>query len=636
MDSRRRPLGTFTYKEGRYQQLRDTGLIIARLKERSNLVAERVAAANLQTGPIMADLCWLLNLRHRDMAEYLLHRWIIDHFTVSDEDRASLVVRDGIVDGAFFDAVAKMKLIVADSRVLVLFGKERLAGDVVSMAIAMLNGGFEKAGRWVDIQLKTLDFDNPQVGPLMRRALRFLAERPAKFQASLEKLATSRARVLSDAFTVALRGSLDGAEANFRPIEHSADDPLRYTGDIFAWVHSTAVSERETLEGLFMIQSESLEKGYAVEDAPWNQLQATHPERYDAYKELNELVGRILGDVSERLKARIKHVLSFADNPSTVYKLGNLIAFYRSTFANLLGSTGPIDHTLLKLDRLSGDTFTKMIRDRAREVKSEPVQVTADLAPPAFLEEALAELREIMNSYDNSIAPGSDAVSGFDLILKDTLEPYLLFCEDMAKELKQPTSSIFRLNFFLATKKELELFDFTKDTAEDMGDIVQIEMKEVVGHLLKNFIRQSGIQDLLEGALTVPQDSREPWKAIRDLPAFQPRALAAASQVLDSFLPSAVIDASKSIGRLRDPNMVRAITETAASSFCKQFEFVERKILEIDSMGTEEAAERNVQRGTHHVDEDTEGFDDEVPGAPERLRPHFPRQSYELRILLLS
>lgn len=612
-------------------------MVVRRLKERSNLVSQRVAAANQQISPIMADLSWLLELRHHHMAEYLLQRWIVDHFTVSDDDRAALVVRDGIVDHSFFQSISKMKLMLADSRVLVLFDKEELAGDIVSTAIGMLDGAFEKVGRWVDVQLKALDFDNPHVGPLLRQALRLLAERPARFQASLEKLAGSRARVLSDAFMVALRGSLDAAGANFRPIEHSADDPLRYTGDIFAWVHSTAVSERETLEGLFMIQDESAEINSAVENTPCSRLQAANTGGYDGYKELNELVGRIMIEVSDMLKARLKHVLSFADNASTVYKLGNLIAFYRSTFANLLGSTGPLEHTLEKLGRLAAGTFAKMIQDRAREVQAEPVEVTADLRPPAFLEEALAELREIMNSYDNSIAPGSDAVSGFDLILKDTLEPYLLRCEDLAKDLEQPGPNIFRLNFFLATKKELEMFAFTKDTAEDMGEIVQIQVKELVGHLLEGFLRQSGVQDLLEGALTFPSDSRESLKAVQSLRAFQPRALVDTSHVLDSFLLSAVIDSTKTLDRLRDPIMARAITETAATSFCERFEYVEAKILEIDAMTAKDAAERDAQRGEDDAEEDTGGDDDEGTEAqPVRLRACFPRKTSEIRILLLS
>lgn len=37
-----------------------------------------------------------------------------------------------------------------------------------------------------------------------------------------------------------------------KPIEMYAHDPLRYVGDVLAWLHSTAVGEQETLEVLFI------------------------------------------------------------------------------------------------------------------------------------------------------------------------------------------------------------------------------------------------------------------------------------------------------------------------------------------------------------------------------------------------
>lgn len=36
-----------------------------------------------------------------------------------------------------------------------------------------------------------------------------------------------------------------------RPIEIHAHDPLRYVGDMLAWVHQSIAGEREFLEGLF-------------------------------------------------------------------------------------------------------------------------------------------------------------------------------------------------------------------------------------------------------------------------------------------------------------------------------------------------------------------------------------------------
>ena len=41
-----------------------------------------------------------------------------------------------------------------------------------------------------------------------------------------------------------------------RPIEIHAHDPLRYVGDMLAWVHQSIAGEREFLDGLFNVKGD--------------------------------------------------------------------------------------------------------------------------------------------------------------------------------------------------------------------------------------------------------------------------------------------------------------------------------------------------------------------------------------------
>lgn len=63
---------------------------------------------------------------------------------------------------------------------------------------------------------------------------------------------SSVARAFIDALT---RGGPGGTP---RPIELQAHDPIRYIGDMLAWVHQAAASEREILEGLFDVEEQRL------------------------------------------------------------------------------------------------------------------------------------------------------------------------------------------------------------------------------------------------------------------------------------------------------------------------------------------------------------------------------------------
>lgn len=46
-----------------------------------------------------------------------------------------------------------------------------------------------------------------------------------------------------------------------RPIELQAHDSLRYVGDMLAWIHQAAASEKEMLESLFQKSQSRADKG---------------------------------------------------------------------------------------------------------------------------------------------------------------------------------------------------------------------------------------------------------------------------------------------------------------------------------------------------------------------------------------
>lgn len=89
--------------------------------------------------------------------------------------------------------------------------------------------------------------------PVLLSFYSFLPE--SKFYSeALSVLTQTRQLTLLNAFMDALtRGGPGGLP---RPIEIHAHDPLRYVGDMLAWVHQSIAGEREFLEGLFEVKAE--------------------------------------------------------------------------------------------------------------------------------------------------------------------------------------------------------------------------------------------------------------------------------------------------------------------------------------------------------------------------------------------
>ena len=116
-----------------------------------------------------------------------------------------------------------------------------------------------------------------------------------------------------------MTGSSHGSGINVdhsaKPIEMYAHDPLRYIGDMLAWLHSAAVGEHEALEVLFVSQEEdeglrkkSILGGFeeGLKNEPWSDGNMADDEAFewDAQRGLMLLVDKDLETVCRPLKVR--------------------------------------------------------------------------------------------------------------------------------------------------------------------------------------------------------------------------------------------------------------------------------------------------------------------------------------------
>jgi len=163
---------------------------------------------------------------------------------------------------------------------------------------------------------------------------------------SLTFLSETRQTTLLNAFLTALtRGGPTGLP---RPIELHAHDPIRYVGDMLAWVHQAIAAEREFLESLFGLKHDGRMVGSV-------RVQGTSEEE-DWIRELMDLaVGKLCMPlkVSYRwtamitllifstwaTKARVQQTVRSQESSITSYKIANLLQFYMLTMRRTIGET---------------------------------------------------------------------------------------------------------------------------------------------------------------------------------------------------------------------------------------------------------------------------------------------------------
>lgn len=584
-----------------------------------------ISAAHESTAPVIRDASSLMTQRRQVETKQQLLGAFNRHFILSEDELAALTSTAEPVDDRFFMVLSKAKKIRKDCEILFGFENQALGLEIMEQTSKNLNLAFQKLYRWIQREFKTLNLENPQMGSPMRHALRVLAERPSLFQNCLDLFAETREKVLSDSFYTALTGSSStGVEdRSVKPIELAAHDSLRYVGDMLAWIHSAAVSERESLEMLFLAEGDEIAKGikagreneiwYLVDEDEKNGGAST----FDPVQALNELVDRDMSGAARVLRQRVEQVIQTNEEVILAYKLANLMNFYRVTFSKLLSTESVLVESLQGLEAEALRLFRSLMRDYVGNVQGEFQHTPASLEPPEFLHEALEQLSAVMKTYDTSLTSTDSREADFDPILAESIDPFISGCQNMAKNLEPPLDSIFSINCAQAAIGVLSSFDFAQGRSEALQKQIDQQTQALVDSQYAFFRRESGLESALT-ALEALTDKKGDIESMRMLEPFQAASLEVASRTLDNFLASALLDAMENIQALQDSRLAREVTEEAAERFCVDFGRLEDMLMSADEM-----AEIEGSASAHDGDQGIQS-----------LRTAFPRTADEIRVLL--
>lgn len=561
-----------------------------------------VAMAHGEIGTPLAEATLLLEKRRgTDRRRHLLQA-LRERFVLSENEEMALTSTAEPVDDDFFGALAKAKKISQECEVLLGFEKQTLASEIMERASKNIGLGYQKLYKWVQREFKTLDLENPQMNATMRKALTVLAARPSLFQNCLDFFADARQHILSDLFFAALTGN--GTGEGFiavKPIDMIAHDSLRYLGDMLAWVHSAAVSEKEVLEVLFIGDGEELVSGInSGRDAElWGIISEDEGEEFNTLKALNNLVDRDVSGAARILRQRVEQVIQSNEDSILAYKLANLLKFYGVMLLKLLGPDTSLLGSVRSLEREAMRQFRALLREHIAAVRAEPQSVPSDLSPPVFLQDALKQMQVILSTYETSMSLVESRADGIDEVLSEAADPLILDSEAQAKSMSTPYSSIYLINCWLAIANCFRQSALTSKREGQFLALVRKEAATLTDSQLEFFHQGSGLFDVMA-------TMKECAHSTIDL--ITVSGLSALSSELDQFLPSAYIDALERLGMLQDSSLARKITEEAADRFCTDFELLEKRI---DALDAVKGDNRDVN-----------------------LRSVFPRTASELRVLL--
>ena len=601
------------------QQLQNVGAALENLQKTCAEMRKHVSASRVETAPVIDEANTLITQREQVKTKQSILDAFNDHFLLTDEELVALTSTAEPVDDEYFQTLVKAKTIQKDCEVLLSTENQRLGVEILDESNKHLNAAFQKLYRWTLREFKSLDLENPQMSFSIRRALRVLAERPTLFQSCLDTFAESREHSLSDSFYAALSGATTENELQ-RPIEFSAHEPLRYVGDMLAWAHSTAVSEREALEALFISDGNEIAKSIqaGLESEPW--LRPDTGEAFDGRTALSQLINRSLAGVALLLRQRVEQVVRMHDEPVLAYKIANLVVFYRNIFRKLL-KDGGFTATLDAMEGAAIERFKSTMRFQTDSAEREQAVAPEALGAPEELEEALEQLKALLQSYDTSVATSDPDGEALDLVLSEALDPFLECCACLSTPMTGSDSHVFPINCLLAAKATLSDFSFTDSKISDLNSLIQQHAIQLAESQYNWLLQHSGLRPLVSALQDLPEldDISDNPGTIHESPEFAPQSLAAARQQLDEFLPSALTGALENVKRLTNSTLAHQITDRAVARFCADFSRVETAVIAIGPSDASAAL--------------SDGEEEDREPNPREL---FPRTTEEIRILLAS
>lgn len=395
------------------------------LAECCDRIAKALGNCNATTGDLISTTERLKQeLDVTTQRQEIVSCFLRDYQLSSEEINA---LKEEELNENFFKALSHVQEIHANCKVLLRTHHQRAGLELMDMMAMYQEGAYERLCRWVQAECRRLgDADNPEVGELLRTAVRCLKERPVLFKYCAEEVANMRHNALFRRFISALtRGGPGGLP---RPIEVHAHDPLRYVGDMLGWLHQALASERELVHAL-------LDPDAAVDAGPTAHKLSKNSESENAKIEsdLTFVLDRIFEGVCRPFKVRVEQVLQSQPSLIVSYKLSNQLEFYSYTISDLLGRETSLCNTLWTLKDAAQKTFFDILKSRGEKLLRYPALVAVDLSPPPAVREGVSVLHEIVDTYDSMMVPPSGKKPEFDPVISALLDPIIQMCEQAAE-----------------------------------------------------------------------------------------------------------------------------------------------------------------------------------------------------------
>ncbi|XP_051782301.1 conserved oligomeric Golgi complex subunit 6 isoform X1 [Erpetoichthys calabaricus] len=508
-------------------------------------MTNRLKATKEQTQDLIVKTTKLQAENHQLEIRAQVANAFLAKFQLTSEEMSALhAARDGPITEDFFKALGRVKHIHNDVKVLLRTNQQTAGLEIMEQMALLQETSYEQLYRWAQNECRALTQESCDISPVLTQAMESLQDRPVLYKYTLDEFGTARRCAVVRGFIDALtRGGPGGTP---RPIEIHSHDPMRYVGDMLAWLHQATASEKEHLEALL--------KQVSMQGVEEN---------------IQEVVGHITEGVCRPLKVRIEQVIVAEPGAVLLYKLSNLLKFYHHTISGIVGtSLAALLTTIEEMHLLSKKMFFNSLSLHASKLMDKIELPPPDLGPTCSLNQTLSLLREVLASHDSSVVPLDARQADFAQVLSCILDPLLQLCTVSASNLGIADMATYMVNSLYMMKTTLALFEFTDKRLEMLEFQIEAHLDTLINDQASYVLTRAGLSYIYNCV----QQHKPEQNPLANVPSMDSASLKAAMVQFDRYLSAPDSLMMPQLNFLLSATLKEQIIKQSTELVCRAYE----------------------------------------------------------------
>lgn len=427
----------------------------------------------------------------------------MDQYSLTNEEINLL--KSGEMQGAFLETLNKVKSIHRSCKELLAANHHQAAVEIMESMYLIQVAAVERLTKHLLNQCsEIMAHDIPDVTDVFVGLVRTVYDRPAQWAKVMHEMARVRkTSVLRRYYELMTKGSARVG----RPLESMSHDPIRFFGDLFAWLHQCLAEESDLFDNFFHSAS-----GHGAHQPSSAGTSPTEPSASGTFAaQLNVPLSKeeLLDIVFEGLCKHIRTKLEGAFdqhrkvlNGSTqalhaavvgAFQLDGILLYFVTKTSPLLGSSASLTKLLAnaKLDNLKN--FYDLLK--AATLRLTQLRIR-DVSVPGEIGDVLRILKQMMDSMDASLVPYGEREKEFAPVLGAITDPLLALVQQPNNPSLEGLSDetrrcVLRINVLSALHLAVVGFSFAAARQQKIKGLLETEIASLTtasaNRMLSNF-----------------------------------------------------------------------------------------------------------------------------------------------------